>query len=157
MANIAVRTAISDLMLGPRAAQILEAHFDHPNMNQGELAKMMGISQSRVSFVLRHPRVRKAFPGIAKHKITGLLAKATERYAKLMQQDDNLQVSLKATEGILKNEKVIDNTQTFVHKNQFELMRPEELSELINRAKAIEIPATDVEIVSSSDDVQDAQ
>ena len=149
MANIAVKNAIDGLGIGPKASIILEAHFDNPTLTQKQLAEKMGISQARVSAILRHPRVIKAFPGIARQRIKSALPRATAKLVELMDQTTNLEVSRKSTFKILENEKVLDNTQTFVHKNQFELMRPEELNDILNRAKAIGNPVIDAEIVEN--------
>jgi plasmid maintenance system antidote protein VapI len=130
--------SISDIGLGPRATQILEYVFDHPELSQKEIAKDMGVSPNRISTIMNHKRVIAAFPLLGRKRISNMLPKALSRFSTLMNQNDNLEVSRKVTESVLKNEKVIDNTQHYVVKNQFEMMRPEELADIVKRAKLID-------------------
>jgi hypothetical protein len=73
-------------------------------------------------------------------------------YDDIMRQDVNLNAKQKAAQDVLKNERVLDNTQRVEVTNRFETMRPDELRDLFMRAARVQEPVIDVEIVSEDDE-----
>mgnify|MGYP000570491348 CR=1 FL=1 len=137
----------SEAGLGPRASEILQYVFDHPECTQKQVADAVGVSRPRVSYIVGHPKVLKAFPILARRRMSGMLPQAVKRFETLMNQDENLEVSRKVVEQILKTEGVIENVQHIEVKNTTEIKTTEELKQLIERARDLPPSVIDAEII----------
>jgi hypothetical protein len=94
--------------LGQRSRQIAEYYFAHPEMTRVQIAAALGIHITRISQVLNHPKVRACYPWLARQQKSDLIPKAMKAIDACITQDANLIVKLKASEGILKSERVLD-------------------------------------------------
>ncbi len=125
---------------------IVEAHFEHPNLTQTDLAKKIGVPKQRVSAVLNHPRVQALFPVLARKKLKSMVPMAIKRLGQLANQDRNLEVSRKVTERVLDSEKVLE-VQEIKIKNTFEVMPTDELTRIVKQNGDIANNAVDTELV----------
>lgn len=144
-----IKSVSQDVGLGPRASVILEYLFEHPEMTHSQIGKALGVQRQRISAVMNHPRVRQAFPLLAKRIMRSkMLPSAIKAYSEIIEQSENLNAKEKAAGRILANEGVLDSTQKIEITNKFEMMRPEELKEMIEKASKIKNPVYEAEIVS---------
>ena len=101
-------TLPSDLKIRENAKRVLQIKFEHPDWTHEQIAKVVGVSRSRVGAILTHPRVLAAMPFIARQHLGGMVPEALKTYQDLIKQRDNLQVAEKASNKVLTEKKVFD-------------------------------------------------
>jgi hypothetical protein len=138
------------LRIGPSSKRVLELKFNHPEWTAGQIGKEIGISQQRVSTILRNPRILAAMPVIAKARFAGLVPKAVKAYEELVSQDKNLQVKEKAAAQVLKDSNVID-APTLTIKHELSSKPIAELQAILDNAKGLPSGIVDAELVDEQD------
>ena len=136
-----------DIKLGKRTREVVEYAFDNPNLTYTELSKHFGISKARISQIMTHDKVIAAFPVLARRKLGSMVPKAMRRFGQLMEQNDNLEVSRKVVQGVLESKKVLD-PEPKTQINIYQQMPVEELKRMVDDSKVIDIPLSDVEMVT---------
>ena len=138
--------------LPPRCKEIAVHFLNNPHLKQHELAKHFGLSEGRISQVLRNPNVIKAFPLLARRILTSrMLPDAVQAYAKLVKQEKNLQVQEKAASTVLKQTGVFDAPDIKVQ-HDISVKPLAELQKVIENAKLGPNEVVDAEIVNESED-----
>jgi DNA-binding transcriptional regulator LsrR (DeoR family) len=132
--------------LGPRAKEIVEYVFAHSDLKQKQIAAHFGISEGRLSNLLRSKRVLECFPILARRRLKSLVPKAMDRMERLLEQTDNLEVSRKVTESVLNHSKVLE-TQPTVTVNVISSMPTSELARLLEQKPVIPSNVVDAELV----------
>jgi hypothetical protein len=135
-----------EMRLGDKAKQIIQLRFDHPEWTQKQIATTVGISESRVSIILHHPKVVAALPIVAKERLRSMVPKAMKAYEKLVDQDVNLQVKEKAAGKVLGENKVFDAPVVKVD-HEITLRSVGELREIVEKAVKNPDFVVDAEIV----------
>lgn len=144
-----------ELGLGPSASKIVVMRFEFPTYTNKQIAELFKISEQRVGAVLRHPKVLKAFPVLARRHLSGMIPEAVAKYKGLMKQTENLEVSRKVTHDVLTSQKVLEPTP-HIQVNVFQNMSNDELRAFLGRSEglpAVQETSIDAEIV---DDVPPA-
>lgn len=137
-----------EIQLGRQTLKIVEYYFDHPTYTQTQIAKDLGLSLSRINYVLNHDDVIKAYPIIStRRKQSRLIPKATKAYEDVLDQNDSIPAKEKAAARVLTDAKVFD-APTIEIKNTFEIKPTDELIRLIQQGKqAANIPSVDTEVI----------
>lgn len=137
-----------ELGLGPMVLKVVECHLLNPNWTQEQIAKECGVSQPRVSSILRHKKVIAAFPILARRKMRSMVPKAVRKFEELMDQTENLEVSRKVTERVLTESKVLDAPEIHV-KNSVEVKTTDELQQILKQATSLPTNVVDAELVDT--------
>ena len=132
--------------LTPRVYEIVNYAFDHPDLTQKALAQHFGVSEVRISVILRSDKVLAAFPLLARRKIKSLVPKAIKRFGQLMEQNENMEVSRKVSERVLDTEKVLE-PETIKVINAVESLTNDELLARIKKSQELGMNVVDAEIV----------
>ncbi len=136
--------------LGPRAKQVVEYVFANPSTSQKLIAKHFGLSEGRVSQIMKSDRVLAAFPLLAKRRIKSMVPKAVERLGELMSQTENLEVSRKVVERVLDTEKVLESQPT-TQINVFASLSTQDLARKLEEIREAPSNIVDSEVVDLPD------
>jgi len=132
--------------------QVVQAIFDNPSLTQVQIGKMLGISDRRVSQIMKCDRVLAAYPVLARSRVKAMVPDAVKRYGELLKQKDNPEVARKVTERILDTNKVLD-AQPQVQVNVFATMPLENVVARVNTVlKTPAAPIFDAEIISTDEE-----
>lgn len=138
--------------LPKRLREIAEYAFNNPFKRQSDIAKELGITQSRVSFVLSHPKVLRVYKVFAKARVGGLLPKSTKALEDCIDQKVNLQVKFNAARSVLEDQKILNNSQEITIRNDITIKSVQELRQIVDKAVQTSLPqeAIDAEIIDTT-------
>lgn len=121
--------------LPKRCNEIVTYFLTNPNAKQHEIAKHFGITQGRVSTVLRSPAVVQHYPILQRRMLQSHFApKAFKALEELVDQKVNLQVREKVVTKILTETKVFDAPDLRVE-HSIELKPLNELQTIVRKAQ----------------------
>jgi predicted transcriptional regulator len=131
--------------LGPQAQRVIQFKFDHPEMTQRQIAKELGISEARVSFIVRQKRFRDALPYLAKESRKDLIPLAAKVEKDLL-KSDNDEVRRKVVAGLWTDHKVSE-PEPRIEINIFQSMKNDELTRIVDQSKSTIQDIVDVDLV----------
>lgn len=132
--------------LGVRTREIIECYFANPTKTRDEIASMLGITGPRVSQVLHHPRVVRAFPILAQRRLGSLIPKALGAQEEIITQSVNLVAKDKASARILEQTGVFSATRIDVN-HSVDTRTVAEMRDLIRKAKELPSITIDAEVI----------
>jgi predicted XRE-type DNA-binding protein len=136
--------------LTQRMQEIVEYAFNNPTSTQRQIAEHFGVSEQRISHVMKSDRVLAAFPVFAKRRLKAMVPMAVEKLGQLMNQKENLEVSRKVVERVLDTEKVLENHPT-TQINVFQTMSSDDLMRKVEQITVAHGEVVDTDIVEGPD------
>jgi predicted transcriptional regulator len=142
--------------LTPRMKQVVEYLFDHPQSTQKQIGNALGISDQRVSQILRSNRVLAAFPIVARMRVKQMIPKAVKAQQELIEQKENLMVRDKASARVLETGNIFVPQPT-VQVNVIQQLTNDELARLVNKNQSLTLNSVDTDIVETDIDLPTAE
>jgi hypothetical protein len=137
--------------LPPKIKAVAEYYIQNPSLQIKQIAKQFNVTDSRISQILRHPGVTKAYPILARRiMMTKMLPDAVEAYGQLVKQQKNLQVQEKAAGTILKQAGVFDAPDVTV-RHEIGTRPIAELKAIVEQSKAVPEGVIEAEVVEDKE------
>ena len=135
-----------------RTREIALFFIQNPTMTQKAIAEHFGVHETRIGRVLRHPRVTKEFPILARKVMRDkILPKALERYERLIEKSQNDAVVEKAAGRVLASEGVFE-APTMKVEGEITFKSVQALKQIVSQGLSLDAnEAIEAEIVSDND------
>jgi len=146
------RIAAKQRPLTKRMQEVVQFKLDHPNDTHDAIGKALGISRSRVTYILNHKRIRDAFVPASKEYLKNALPNAAHTMVDLVKQRENLEVARKAAVEILNTNRVLE-PETKININVYAELSTDKVAASVR--DGLKIPVKDVldaEIVGNDEE-----